>query len=74
MIELVSQGNQTRTDVIWQRSSGMDAYHASRTGIPFADAHFDVMVRLLEAAGYADVDCAFKAFELAVFAGRRPSS
>jgi tRNA (cmo5U34)-methyltransferase len=27
----------------------------------------------LRELGFVDVDCAFKAFELAVFAGRRPS-
>lgn len=37
--------------MIWQKALVTDAYHVFRTGIPFADAHFDVMHRLLDAAG-----------------------
>ncbi|HVL25875.1 MAG TPA: class I SAM-dependent methyltransferase [Thermomicrobiales bacterium] len=41
----------TRTDLIWRRASVASEYHASRKGIPFADAHFAVMHQLLDAAG-----------------------
>jgi len=44
-------GVTSRADVIWQQSSVAADYHASRTGIPFADVHFDMMHRLLDAAG-----------------------
>lgn len=37
-------------------------------------APVDVQTRWLTDIGYVDVDCAFKAFELAVFSGRRPSA
>jgi tRNA (cmo5U34)-methyltransferase len=40
-----------RTDLIWRRASVTSEYHASRKGIPFADAHFGIMHRLFDAAG-----------------------
>jgi tRNA (cmo5U34)-methyltransferase len=40
-----------RNDLIWRRASVASGYHASRKGIPFADAHFAIMHRLLAAAG-----------------------
>lgn len=40
-----------RQDVIWQDASVAAGYNASRTGIPFADVHFDIMHRVLDASG-----------------------
>jgi tRNA (cmo5U34)-methyltransferase len=40
-----------RNDLVWRRESVTADYHASRKGIPFADAHFEIMHRLFEAAG-----------------------
>ena len=51
MSELNAQKTADRADTIWQRSSVTVDYHASRSGIPFADAHFEIMHRLLNAAG-----------------------
>lgn len=41
----------TRQDTIWQDASVASNYGASKTAIPFVDVHFDVMHRLLHAAG-----------------------
>jgi ubiquinone/menaquinone biosynthesis C-methylase UbiE len=40
-----------RNDLIWRCASVTSEYHASRTGIPFAEAHFAIMHRLFAAAG-----------------------
>lgn len=40
-----------RSDVVWRRESVTADYHASRKGIPFADAHFEIMHRLFQTAG-----------------------
>ena len=51
MVDVQRPGGCARTDMVWQEALVADAYHAFRTGIPFADVHFDVMNRLLAAAG-----------------------
>lgn len=38
-----------RRDVVWQRPSTTASYNRSRPGIPFADAQFDIAVRVLRA-------------------------
>ena len=40
-----------REDVIWQDAAVAASYGKSRTAIPFADMHFEVMHRVLDAAG-----------------------
>jgi ubiquinone/menaquinone biosynthesis C-methylase UbiE len=40
-----------RADTIWQDARVTAAYHASRTGIPFAAAHLDILNRILAGAG-----------------------
>ncbi|MCO5215064.1 MAG: methyltransferase domain-containing protein [Thermomicrobiales bacterium] len=40
-----------REDVIWQNAAVAANYGVSRTAIPFVDMHFEVMHRLLDAAG-----------------------
>ena len=40
-----------RKDLVWRRAAVTADYHASRKGIPFAGAQFDIMHRLLGAAG-----------------------
>lgn len=42
----------TREDVIWQNAAVAANYGVSRTAIPFVDMHFEVMHRLLDAAGH----------------------
>ena len=42
---------EARRDVIWRRAAVIADYHASRRGIPFAEAHFTIMHRLLREAG-----------------------
>lgn len=49
-----------------------------RDGIPLAGEQIRILLRLVEAAvpnvgSFGDVDCYFKAFELALFGGRNPA-
>jgi len=44
-----TQDVQVRKDVIWQQASTTASYHSSRKAIPFADDHFDIARRVLDA-------------------------
>ncbi len=43
--------SSARKDVIWQRADTVDSYGLSRQGIPFVDAQFDIVARVLRAHG-----------------------
>jgi len=48
-VTLIDPG--ARRDVVWQRTDTTANYHRSRPGIPFAEAQFDIVERVLRAHG-----------------------
>lgn len=44
-------GEHDRKDVVWQRPSVVATYRLARRGIPFADVHFDIVRRVIQAHG-----------------------
>lgn len=50
-MSISSIGTGGRRDVIWRNADTTDNYHRSRPGIPFADAQFDIVERVLQAHG-----------------------
>ncbi|MFQ5665046.1 MAG: hypothetical protein ACE5I7_01315 [Candidatus Binatia bacterium] len=56
---------------VWKKASLVRAFlEGVRERIPFGAEQIEVMLRV---SGCVDVDGYFKAFELAVFGGRRPA-
>ena len=54
------------------RSDAIEAYWSRQDAATNVLAPVDEQCAWLREAGFVDVDCAFKVFELAIFAGRRP--
>ena len=48
---MTSTAEASRKDVVWQAAATTANYHRSRRGIPYAEDHFDIARRVLEAHG-----------------------
>lgn len=48
---MVTSSPANRKDVIWQAAATTANYHRSRQAVPFAEVHFDITRRVLEAHG-----------------------